>query len=188
MLHATGILEAADSIGLRPTRGFGDRDHVTATALLNLVGLGSCDDLKYLRDDAVLGSLCRETGRHHGVKPRTDNAFPSPSAYRSWLHDVGGSPAALAVVKGLLNKPVDYIQKRKPQREVTLDMDATFIPTKQGDAPVNYQGVGVIPWGFWSGAWKTFLREWKPYRSVWTVQDTTWTFSGTAAKGEAPGE
>jgi hypothetical protein len=139
MLHATGVLEAADSIGLRSTRGFGDRDHVTATALLNLVGLGSCDDMKYLRDDAAFGYLCRETSRHHGVKPRTDHAFPSPSAYRSWLHDVGESPAALAVVKGLPNKPVDYIQKRKPQREVTLDMDATFIPTKQGDAPVNYR-------------------------------------------------
>jgi hypothetical protein len=140
MLHATGVLEAADSIGLRPTRGFEDRDHVTATALLNLLGLGSCDDMKYLRDDVVLGYLCRETGEHHGVKPRTDQAFPSPSASRSWLHDVGDSPAALAVVKGLPNKPVDYIQERKPQREVTLDMDATFIPTKQGDAPVNYQG------------------------------------------------
>jgi hypothetical protein len=66
MLHATGVLEAADSIGLRPNRGFEDRDHVTATALLNLLGLGSCDDMKYLRDDAVLGYLCRETGEHHG--------------------------------------------------------------------------------------------------------------------------
>jgi hypothetical protein len=73
------------------------------------------------------------------VKPRTDHAFPSPSDYRSWLHDVGGSPAALAVVKGLSNKPIDYIQERKPQREITLEMDATFIPTKQGDAPVNYR-------------------------------------------------
>jgi hypothetical protein len=25
-------------------------DHVTATALLNLLGLGSCDDMKYLRE------------------------------------------------------------------------------------------------------------------------------------------
>jgi len=66
MLHATGVLEVADSIGLRSTRGFGDRDHVTATALLNLVGLGSCDDLKYLREDVVLGYLCRETGGYPG--------------------------------------------------------------------------------------------------------------------------
>lgn len=108
--------------------------------LVNLLGLGSCDDLEYLRDDVVLGYLCREMGEHHGVKSRTEHAFPSPSAYRSWLHDVGDSPAALESIKGLLNKPVDYLQKRKPQQEVTLDMDATFIPTKQGGAPVNYQG------------------------------------------------
>jgi len=128
---------------LWPPRGAGckvlHRDHVTATARLNLMGLGSCDDLTHLRDYVVLGYLCRETGRHHGVKPRTDHAFPSPSDYRSWLHDVGGSPAALAVVKGLSNKPIDYIQERKPQREITLEMDATFIPTQQGDAPVNYR-------------------------------------------------
>ncbi|HQQ11332.1 MAG TPA: hypothetical protein PLH45_07905, partial [Synergistales bacterium] len=140
LLHATGVLEAADSIGLRSTRGFGDSEHVTAAAFVNLLGLGSCDDLEYLRDDFVFGDLCRKTSGHHGVKPRTDHAFPSPSAFRSWLHDVGDSPAALEIVKGLLNKPVDYLQERKPQREVTLDMDATFIPTRQGDAPVNYQG------------------------------------------------
>ena len=39
LLHATGVLEAADSIGLRSTRGFGDRDHVTAAAFLNLLRL-----------------------------------------------------------------------------------------------------------------------------------------------------
>ena len=140
LLHATGVLEAADSIGLRSTRGFGDSDHVTAAVFLNLLGLGSCDDLEYLRDDFVFGDLCRETRGHHGVKPRTDHAFPSPSAFRSWLHEVGDSTVALESIKGLLNKPVDYLQERKPQREVTLDMDATFIPTRQGDAPVNYQG------------------------------------------------
>ncbi|HAG22753.1 MAG TPA: hypothetical protein DCG87_05605, partial [Synergistaceae bacterium] len=42
LLHATGVLEAADSIGLRSTRGFGDPDHVTAAAFLTLPGLGSC--------------------------------------------------------------------------------------------------------------------------------------------------
>jgi len=42
MLHATGVLEAADSIGLRSTRGFRNSDHVTAVVFLNLLGLGSC--------------------------------------------------------------------------------------------------------------------------------------------------
>lgn len=140
LLHATGVLKAAESIGLRSTRGFRNSDHVTAAVFLNLLGLGSCDDLEYLRDDFVFGDLCRETRGHHGVKPRTDHAFPSPSAFRSWLHDVGDSTVALESIKGLLNKPVDYLQERKPQRKVTLDMDATFIPTRQGDAPVNYQG------------------------------------------------
>ena len=39
LLNATGVLEAAGLIGLRSTRGFGDRDHVTAAAFLNLLRL-----------------------------------------------------------------------------------------------------------------------------------------------------
>ncbi len=39
LLHATGVLKAADSIGLRSTRGFRNGDHVTAAAFLNLLRL-----------------------------------------------------------------------------------------------------------------------------------------------------
>ena len=39
LLNATGVLEAAGLIGLRSTRGFGDRDHVTAAVFVNLLRL-----------------------------------------------------------------------------------------------------------------------------------------------------
>ena len=39
LLNATGVLEVADSIGLRSTRGFRNSDHVTAAAFLNLLRL-----------------------------------------------------------------------------------------------------------------------------------------------------
>jgi hypothetical protein len=39
-----------------------------------------------------------------------------------------------------MQKPISYFHaSHKPQHEVTLYMDTTFIPTKQGNAPVNYQ-------------------------------------------------
>jgi hypothetical protein len=140
LAHSTGIYEAAQSLNMRPHRGFQDGDHVVAAICLNTLGYSCCDDMEYLRKDAVLGTLHQKLKGHFGVEGRTEEAFPSPSAFRKWVHDLGDSPKSLKRLQELPAQVIAYAQERNPQKEATLDSDASFVPTTRGEAPWNYKG------------------------------------------------
>lgn len=40
----------------------------------------------------------------------------------------------------LMHKPLQHIQERKPEENMTLDMDTTFMPARQSVAPFKYKG------------------------------------------------
>jgi len=77
---------------------------------------------------------------HFGIASRTEEAFPSPSAFRKWVYDLGGSQVGLKKVQELPAQVIAYAQERNPQKEATVDSDASFVPTTRGEVPGNYKG------------------------------------------------
>ncbi len=118
--YATGLHEASRSIRRRPKRGYDDADHVMTAILLNLLGLASCDDVEHLRDGKALGDLCGSMKAHHGSGSRMDSVFPSPSALRKWLHEVGESKASLRSVKELIYGPFSTSRSARCKRTPPL--------------------------------------------------------------------
>ncbi len=113
---------------------------MTAAICLNTLGYSCCDDLEHLRKDSVLNTLHGKMKEHFGIASRTEEAFPSPTAFRKWLHDLGGSPKGLKKLQELPAKTVAYAQERNPQEEATVECDASFVLTTRGEALWNYKG------------------------------------------------
>ena len=133
LFHASGCAAAADAIGVRRNRGYSDADHVFSAVLLNTLGFDASDDLGQLRSDGGLVSAVHFLNAYQGKERRTENAFSSPSAFRSFLTDAGSTEERVGGFSGLCSVPVRYAQKMKPEEKVTVDMDATVIPTERGD-------------------------------------------------------
>lgn len=133
LFHATGCATAADEIGVRSDRGYSDAEHVLSAVLLNTLGFDASDDLKQLRSDGGLVSAINLLNEYQGKEKRTDSVFPSPSAFRSFLYDAGSTEERTGKFSELYSVPVRYAQTMKPQEKLTIDMDATLIPTERGD-------------------------------------------------------
>ena len=141
LFHATGCAAAADEIGVRSARGYSDGDHVLSGVLLNALGFETSDDLVHLRSDGGLVVLNNLLKKYQEKERRTENAFPSPPAFRQWMLDAGRTPESLAKFSDLCSIPVSCAQKMRPERKVTIDPDATMIPTERGeDVLCNYKG------------------------------------------------
>jgi len=141
LFHATGCAAAADAIGVRSTRGYSDAYHVFSAVLLNTLGFDASDDLKQLRSDGALVAAIDLLNEYREKEKRTDNVFPSPSSFRAFLADAGSTEERAGAFSGLCSLPVRCAQAMKPQEKVTVDIDATVIPTERGDdVRYNYKG------------------------------------------------
>ena len=138
--HRSNLSELANEIiGKRPHRGFEDGIQARALMLLNFSGFDAVDDLDVLRADKGLCDLLDLIDRREGVR-RCGCPVPSPSAFRAWLDAVGGDPTCLQGVRAMNTHLLTWLQERCPERIATIDMDATYMPTKKGEAKWSYKG------------------------------------------------
>ena len=143
-----------------------DDQEITARLLLNLIGGESVDDLRVLEADEGLGLMLRraeeqgmhrrrrEVLEHRWRRPRTRHT-PSPTSTRRYLerfHDPTEEerrephrafiPRPTVALSGLWRvnaRLMAFGQQHGPQRQATLDMDATLIESSKQEAQFSYQ-------------------------------------------------
>lgn len=148
------------------TQGWTDAQMVTSLVLLQLAGGDCVDDLRVLEGDEGFGRLLRRV-EHHGLarharrelerRWRKDRvrSVPSPSSvfrYLSAFHDpvseglrVAGRafiPSRNEALSGLgrVNRDfLSFVQGRSPERDATLDADATLVETHKDAALYCYR-------------------------------------------------
>ncbi len=152
-------------VAVAGTQGWDDVQVVLALLLLQVAGGEAVDDLRVLEHDAGFATVLRrveaqgqtrrqqQAARRRWRQQRT-RAVPSPSAvfrYLAGFHDPGGEraqqgratiPPPTAGVHGLLQVNRDlvaWVQRCRPQRVATLDLDATLIETHKRAALFCYQ-------------------------------------------------
>jgi hypothetical protein len=158
-------------------QGWTDEQAIVSLMLLNLAGGGCVDDIRILEKDEgfckVLGrvqtrGLRRRQRREMQRRWRKEHhrTVPSPSAlfrYLEAFHDAGEEskrrpgkafiPAPNEHLQGLGKANgafVASIQKCHPEREATLDTDATLIETQKEEALFSYQGYKAYqPFNVW---------------------------------------
>jgi hypothetical protein len=166
-------------------QGWTDEQAVLSLMLLNLAGGDCVDDIRILEKDEgfckVLGrvetkGLTRQQRREMERRWRKERhrSVPSPSAlfrYLEAFHDPGEEikrepgkafiPAPNEHLQGLRRVNQDFvasIQKRHPEREATLDTDATLVETQKEDAFFSYQGYKAYqPFNVWWAEQKVVL-------------------------------
>jgi hypothetical protein len=158
-------------------QGWTDEQTVLSLMLLNLAGGDCVDDIKILEKDEgfceVLSrvetkGLRRQQRRAMERRWRKEHhrCVPSPSAifrYLKAFHDPGEErkrepgrafiPAPNEHLQGLREANRDFvasIQKRHPEREATLDNDATLVETQKKEALFSYEGYKAYqPFNVW---------------------------------------
>src|SRR5512136_1142519 len=158
-------------------QGWTDEQAVLAMTLLNLAGGDCVDDIKVLEKDEgfcrILGQVETKglTGQQRRAMERRwrkerCRSVPSPSAlfrYLKAFHDPeeekkreqGKSfiPAPNEHLQGLRKANRDFVasvQKRHPEKEATLDTDATLIETQKQEALFSYEGYKAYqPFNVW---------------------------------------
>jgi hypothetical protein len=158
-------------------QGWTDEQAIVSLMLLNLAGGDCVDDIRILEKDEgfckVLGrvqtrGLRRRQRREMQRRWRKEHhrTVPSPSAlfrYLEAFHDAGEEskrrpgkafiPAPNEHLRGLGKANgafVGSIQKCHPEREATLDTDATLIETQKEEALFSYQGYKAYqPFNVW---------------------------------------
>ncbi len=166
-------------------QGWTDEQAILSLILLNLAGGDCVDDMRILEKDEgfcrVLGrvetkGLTRQQRRAMERRWRKERhrSVPSPSAlfrYLEAFHDPGEErkrepgkafiPAPNEHLQGLRRANQDCvasIQKRHPEREATLDTDATLVETQKKDAFFSYQGYKAYqPFNVWWAEQKVVL-------------------------------
>lgn len=148
-------------------QGWTDTQIVMSLILLNIAGGDSVDDLRILENDEGLARLLRRTGfSGHPRKERREQerrwrkekqrAIPSPPAVFRYLaafvnpveearRGMGQAfiPALSGPMKALRKINPDllcFAQRKSPQTEATLEMDASIVETTKQDALFSYQG------------------------------------------------
>ncbi len=158
-------------------QGWTDEQAILSLILLNLAGGDCVDDIRILEKDE---GFCKVLGRvetkgkrrqERGVMQRRwrkerNRSVPSPSAlfrYLEAFHDLGEErkreqgkafiPAPNEHLQGLRWANRDFvasIQERHPEKEATLDMDATLVETQKKEALLSYQGYKAYqPFNVW---------------------------------------
>ena len=168
LLHASGLKSSIEHhVGLREYgQGWTDSQIVNSLILLNLAGGESVVDLDILEKDAGFCRVVREVetwgmGRRErrALEERwrmeRRRSLPSESAvfrYLEMFHDAGEEarreahrafiPSPNEALRGLHQVNADllgFVQSRSPQREATLDMDATLVETHKQEALYSYK-------------------------------------------------
>ena len=168
LLHASGLKSSIERhVGLREYgQGWTDSQIVNSLILLNLAGGESVVDLDILEKDAGFCRVVREVetwgmGRRErrALEERwrmeRRRSLPSESAvfrYLEMFHDAGEEarreahrafiPSPNEALRGLHQVNADllgFVQSRSPQREATLDMDATLVETHKQEALYSYK-------------------------------------------------
>ena len=163
-----GVLKASDEkIEIGGNQGWMDRQHVLSLILLNLTGGECVEDVDLLESDVGLCRVARFAeryglsrqerreldGRFRRGRSRT---FPSPTRLYEYLNEfhneseekkrvVGKAfiPEANEHLRGLgeVNAALlSSLQRHKPIREATLDIDATLAETTKREALYCYEG------------------------------------------------
>jgi len=158
-------------------QGWTDEQAVLSLMLLNLAGGDCVEDIRILEKDEgfckVLGrvgtkGLRRQERRAMERRWRKEHhrCVPSPSAlfrYLGAFHDPEEErkreqgkafiPAPNEHLQGIRKANRDFvasIQKRHPEREATLDTDATLVETQKKEALFSYQGYKAYqPFNVW---------------------------------------
>jgi len=159
------------------SQGWTDEQAVMSLILLNLAGGDCVDDIRILEKDEgfckVLGrvetkGLRRQQRREMERRWRKEHhrCVPSPSAlfrYLEAFHDPEEErkrekgkafiPAPNEHLQGLRKANRDFtasIQKRHPEKEATLDTDATLVETQKKEAFFSYEGYKAYqPFNVW---------------------------------------
>lgn len=185
LAQAAGLRDAIRRhLGVRggSSQGWTDSQVIMALILLNLAGGDCVSDIDRLEADE---GLCKVMQRveHHGLPRRERRAlerrwrkersrtFPSPSAvfrYLSAFHDPAQeaqrqphtafipAPNEHLRALGRVNRDfVAFVQSRSPQRQATLDMDATLVGSQKEQALWCYQK----------------YRAYQPFNTYWFEQD-----------------
>lgn len=149
------------------TQGWTDVQVVMGIILLNLAGGDCIDDLDRLEKDEGFSAILRRAELHHLPRPQRrelerrwrkarERAVPSSSAagrYLDKFHDPD-QEALREDGKAFIPKPNDnlrglslvnrdfatFLQSQSPQKEATLDVDATLVPTHKSTALYSYKG------------------------------------------------
>ncbi len=149
-------------------QGWTDAQMVTALVLLNLAGGDCVDDLRILQGDEGFRRILMKS-ETHGLRRKVRRALdrrwrkerrravPSASAafrYLSAFHDEEQEklrepgqafiPAAnehLLGFSAINREAMSFLQERHPEREATIDMDATIAETTKKEALYAYTGV-----------------------------------------------
>jgi DDE family transposase len=168
-------------------QGWTDEQAVLSLMLLNLAGGDCVDDIRILEKDEgfceVLGrvetkGLSRQQRRAMERRWRKERhrSVPSPSAlfrYLEAFHDPGEEmrrkpgkafiPTPNEHLQGLRRANQDFvasIQRRHPEREATLDADATLVETQKKEAFFSYQGYKAYqPFNVWWAEQKVVLHS-----------------------------
>lgn len=163
-----GLLKGADEkIGLGGSQGWLDRQHVLGLVLLNLAGGNCVEDIRLLEADQGLCQVVRQAEKYGFSKSeRTsidarfrrgrDRTFPSETRMREYLDEFHNGKEEENRVKGkafipkknehlsglcgLNNMLLAGVQKHRPQKEATLDIDATLAETNKREALYCYDG------------------------------------------------
>jgi len=171
--------------GRESGQGWTDEQAILSLILLNLAGGDCIDDIRILEKDEgfcrVLGrvetkGLSRQQRRAMERRWRKErhHSVPSPSAlfrYLEAFHDPGEErkrergkafiPAPNEHLQGLRRVNQEFvasIQKRHPEREATLDTDATLVETQKREAFFSYQGYRAYqPFNVWWAEQKVVL-------------------------------
>ena len=185
LAQASGLREAIRrhlSVRGENTQGWTDVQVVMALVLLNLAGGDCVADIDRLEADEGLCQVMHKV-EHHGLPRRRRRAlerrwrkerrrtFPSPSAvfrYLAAFHDPAQEarrephtafiPAPNEALRALgrVNRDfVAFVQSRAPQRQATLDMDATLVSSQKEQALWCYQQ----------------HKAYQPFNTYWFEQD-----------------
>ena len=131
-----------ENLNVRNSRGYKDSDHVLSMVTMQVLGGNAIDDLEILKQNL-------ET---------TFSPFkiPSPTAARSFMSNFHNEEEAEKQVQGRSYIPqmnenlagfnaihthiFNQAYRFNPLKKITLDQDATFIPTSSKNALINYKG------------------------------------------------
>jgi len=166
----------------RRTQGWTDAQIVMPLVLLNLTGGDCVDDLRMLEGDEGFTSVLRRVEMHRLMRKerremdrrwreerkrvvpspsvvfRYLSAFNNPAEEAKWGAGRASIPALNEHLWGLawVNRDVlRFTQRKAPQREATLDQDASLIETYKAEALFGYQG----------------YKAYQPLTTYWAEQD-----------------
>jgi hypothetical protein len=137
----SGLSKVIDeTIGIRKDRGASDSEHIMALVMTQTCGGDAIEHQKYLHERAEL----------LGIKiPSVSASRAYMQSFHNWEEDknrgMGRSyvPSENEYLSGFTHVHahlLDVAYKLQPKETITLDQDATFIPTTRSEACFNYKG------------------------------------------------